>query len=431
MQKRNAFTLIELGIVLFIMLCLFGLMLYLNPPSRMDHAYNACRNGDLDKLKQLSEEGKINEERLPFYLATSAIWGHFELCRYLTEELHAPLTHDELLFNAVASEDERILPYLLEAGAPINVTLRTRHGLNTLLHDSAACGKKSFCETLIKLGAEIDARNESQITALHVAAKRGQEDIFYLLVDAGAQLDVKAKDYRGCTLLHDAAEGGSAKICRDLLQRGAELHAPMKFGATPIHFAAGARDSGACQVLIEAGADIHSPKKTWSGESSNHTPIERSVLSSRTENFKLLAAAGATYDLQRVYSYRTLLQFAASNGDFELFKRFVDEGADLQQNIQGGWTLLHYAARSGNAELCAWLLNKGFDLEAKASYDQTPLLIAADSLKLETCRFLVESGANIEARTTSGKTALDIIIQDERKVDKTALIEFFQSLQND
>ena len=50
---------------------------------------------------------------------------------------------------------------------------------------------------LLDSGADVDAVNEGDFTALHGAAFRGLNEVIQILVDRGA--DINARDYRGRT----------------------------------------------------------------------------------------------------------------------------------------------------------------------------------------------------------------------------------------
>jgi hypothetical protein len=58
-------------------------------------------------------------------------------------------------------------------------------------------GAEEAVDVLLGAGAEIDAVNEADFTALHGAAFRGLNEVIELLVKRGANID--ARDYRGRT----------------------------------------------------------------------------------------------------------------------------------------------------------------------------------------------------------------------------------------
>ena len=61
------------------------------------------------------------------------------------------------------------------------------------------------------------------VTALHLAALAGQDEVAKLLVAAGADVNARKGD-RTCPL-HDAAQSGSKTIAALLLAKGADVNA--------------------------------------------------------------------------------------------------------------------------------------------------------------------------------------------------------------
>ena len=87
---------------------------------------------------------------------------------------------------------------------------------------------------------------------LHIAASRGFDLIFRTLLRAGA--DIQAKDKLGLTALHLAVLYGENDIIRTAAEAGVGLDAPDQTGGTPLHTAAFC-NPGAYQLLVDSGAD--------------------------------------------------------------------------------------------------------------------------------------------------------------------------------
>ena len=77
-------------------------------------------------------------------------------------------------------------------------------------------------------------------TAFTIALARGNEAVARLMLDYGA--DINTKDKTGSTPLHEAVRQGKIELVRDLVKRGADLHArtePVAGRATPFSGAGG------------------------------------------------------------------------------------------------------------------------------------------------------------------------------------------------
>lgn len=107
-------------------------------------------------------------------------------------------------------------------------------------------------------------------TALHLAAAAHQPDIARALVGAGA--DVEARNRRGATPLHYAADGNpasadwssgrQAEIIRLLIESGADPNGLDQSGVGPLHRAIRNRCASATAALIEGGADVRAANRS-------------------------------------------------------------------------------------------------------------------------------------------------------------------------
>lgn len=100
-------------------------------------------------------------------------------------------------------------------------------------------------------------------TALHVAAAAYRPDMARRLIDLGA--DVGARNRRGATPLHYAADGGpgspgwnpdaQAEVIAVLIASGADANAADRDAVTPLHRAVRTRCAAAASALLDGGAD--------------------------------------------------------------------------------------------------------------------------------------------------------------------------------
>ncbi|MBQ7214518.1 MAG: ankyrin repeat domain-containing protein [Synergistaceae bacterium] len=93
-------------------------------------------------------------------------------------------------------------------------------------------------EYLIKLGADVNAKDKNSLTALMWAACRNSNpEVISVLLDARA--DVNAKDKDGWTALMRAAfDSSNLKVIDTLLNAGADIHVADNYGKTVLDYAA-------------------------------------------------------------------------------------------------------------------------------------------------------------------------------------------------
>ena len=89
---------------------------------------------------------------------------------------------------------------------------------------------------LSKKGARLNVKETTfGMTALHVAASKGNKEIVELLLTRGA--DIEAREDTGRTALHTAAFRGYMEIVKFLLEKGAKINAQTNDGKTPLDWA--------------------------------------------------------------------------------------------------------------------------------------------------------------------------------------------------
>lgn len=116
---------------------------------------------------------------------------------------------------------ERVLSSLREDPTQAALSFGLLH--TTLLHAACYDGRADLAELLIRLGADVHAREVNGRTPLHDAATNGHPDVIDVLVRHGA--DIEAVDGQGMTPLMCGAisrTGRSKQIVEKLRQCGAQ-----------------------------------------------------------------------------------------------------------------------------------------------------------------------------------------------------------------
>jgi ankyrin repeat protein len=108
----------------------------------------------------------------------------------------------------------------------------------TALHFAAFFNRPAIVRKLIRCGADIEAvaKNPMKVTALHSAAAAHGGEIVRLLLERGANPNVRQQG--GWTPLHAAAQNGDAEMVRDLVEHHADPKAKNDDGKTPADIAA-------------------------------------------------------------------------------------------------------------------------------------------------------------------------------------------------
>ena len=96
--------------------------------------------------------------------------------------------------------------------------------MTKVLCDAAMKGDTAQVQSLLTDGADVNGRDEKQMTALIWAAKNGYTDTVRVLLDAHA--DIEARSAQGVTPLCGAAWDGHLATTKLLLERGAVIDPP-------------------------------------------------------------------------------------------------------------------------------------------------------------------------------------------------------------
>ena len=138
-------------------------------------------------------------------------------------------------------------------------TLERNEG-QTYLHFAAYLGDVDAIKILlIEDNAEVNAGDDDEWTALHLAAEKGHVDVAKVLIQNGA--DVNAVDKDKETALHVAAENEHADVAKVLIQNGADVNAVPKNKWTALHRASRNGHVDVAKVLLQNGADVHAVTK--------------------------------------------------------------------------------------------------------------------------------------------------------------------------
>ena len=101
----------------------------------------------------------------------------------------------------------------------VDVNSRYVFGGSSGLHWAASLGLAEMARLLIDNGADLDIRNHDRNTPLHWAAAEGQKELVVILIAHGA--DVNARGKGGWTPLRWAEAHGQKEIARILMAAGA------------------------------------------------------------------------------------------------------------------------------------------------------------------------------------------------------------------
>ena len=158
------------------------------------------------------------------------------------------------LHEAIKTGNLVAVQYYIDSGTDLNTPLIEASSSNlTPLHLAAQFGHKDILETLLHLGAKIEALTKDGWTPLYWATEYGHTEVANALLEAGAEVNATITDGfgKGCTPLHVAAIKEHIDIAELLLTNGADPTVTDSNGQTPLDLAEENTDTA--ELLHEAG----------------------------------------------------------------------------------------------------------------------------------------------------------------------------------
>ncbi|KAK3994457.1 ankyrin repeat protein [Cladorrhinum sp. PSN332] len=263
-------------------------------------------------------------------------------------------TPDGLTPLHLAVENRRLgsINLLLKAGAGTEARDKKKR---TPLHIAAAKGYVNIVSNLLENGADPNGAQEDGRTALHIAAEENATGmIACLLKYPGLQLD--AKDQDQATALHLASYSGDSEAVGMLASAGpAMVHAKNKYGRTPLVHASHRNGRvSVVQVLLDNGSDLASR------EDSGRSSLEWAACEGYLPIVRLLIEKGAPLTNKDGFG-RMAIHYAAMGKHLEVVRLLAESGAAVDATDKDGWTALHYAYCTHSQEVVSLLLEKGLN----------------------------------------------------------------------
>ena len=237
-------------------------------------------------------------------------------------------------------------------------------------------------------------------TALTKAVKANDLQAVRTLVKSGA--DVNAKSGDGSTPILWAVDHSNIEIARVLVGAKARVDVPNDFGITPLLHASRTGDAAMVDLLLRAGANpsLAHPEGA--------TPLMAAANSGSVAAVRALLARGVDVNQTDKFQNATALMWAAAEGHVDVAGLLLEAGADANKQAAvtsltqrknadhptGGFTALMWAARNGNDAMVRRLIKGGANPNLKNGDGASATMIAIWNDRFDMAATLVELGAD-------------------------------------
>lgn len=376
----------------------------------------ACRKNNLRAMECLINKGvsiHIRDQKglQPIHFAAQS--GHFEAVKLLLKarpaliSSHATGTNDTLLMLALKSKSQDLIDYLLQdKGTDIFASSGTK---DTALHVASTFSEEATrvliqkCEEMelensresgqqpqkkqkitqappSLLKKYLNAQNAYKETPLILACKNNQLDVASLLLEKGADMNIKDWDLE--SPLHYAVRNHNLELVKLLIKNKINLESTNKIKEAPLHLACTLNDKAIVSLLLENGAKID--EVNINGD----TPLILACENASLEVIDLLLGRKVNLEAQNSDGNAALHVACMKNesGVVEKLLKFIKP----DPKNKGGMTPLHLACGRGDWESAKKLLESKADKTIQDDLGNTPLHYACTQKSAEGVQLLCE-----------------------------------------
>jgi ankyrin repeat protein len=297
-----------------------------------------------------------------------------------------------------------------------NVNAVNAYGVNAMLL-AAEASNTQLIDLLLKAGAKATSANPDGETALHLVARTGNVDAAKLLLAHGAKVDAR-ETFGGQTPLMWAAARRHAPMVELLASRGADVNARSlvrdyqrvataesraKFldrgGFTPLLYAVRENCKDCVEVLLKHKVDVNLP------DPADVPPVSIAMMNGNWDVAKRLVEAGADVNAWDIFGQSPLhvaIAYMKTRGD----NNPLD--SDAQNKANGRDLVNMLVERGANPNQQLFYKAPGRDTGVGRGY--TPFLAACASGDIELVKLMLAHGADIKLATADGQGAIILAV---------------------
>ncbi len=321
---------------------------------------------------------------------------------------------------------------------PSNVNQSDDNSNSVLMTAVSLKAPADVLKLILSKGADPNARNKAQDSALHIAVRQNYAEQGVVLLDANADIFqynaqqenplflaltakpaplewffrpnvIAARDANGDSVVHHAARKNLPEGIAYLIKKGASLDVLNNALETPLHTAAKYDATDAIQYLVGAGSSLKA------ADIKGDIPLQSAVLAGAAKATEQLIAAGSPVNSQN-YSGETALHQAAKNNNSPIVRLLTAKGAQMEIQDSRGLTPLADAAAYGAYDAASDLLKAGSLIDTRDNSGSTPLYQAVSGEHIALVRLLLVNNADIHALNARGLSPFKLSLMKNSQI---------------
>ena len=341
--------------------------------------------------------------------------------------------HEHALMYALAHEPDTLIEFQLdEESRQYAISAQVNETNDSALIVAAKQGVTQTVKLLLSWGAKIESHNLNNSTALHWAANNGHVDAVNCLLEHGALLEAKGAGNHSA--LSFAVAHGKSHVVELLLKKNADINARSNDGMNALDLAIAHAPKLIEPLLIklatlpmdeQADCLLKAPNGPYPNVlfyAATNQPLVFDILIDNILQQSNQTSIRAIFDATNEKGYTSLI-LAAQISAHESLRKLLLSGVNIESHDLNNSTALHWAANNGHVDAVNCLLEHGALLEAKGHNNHSALNFAVIHGKSLVVELLLKKNADINVRGDDGKNALDIAITRHPNCIKPILLQ--------
>jgi ankyrin repeat protein len=326
---------------------------------------------------------------------------------------------DTLLHISVQNNSISEVKYLLDRGAKPNINnifwLPPLYYINAKKNTSADREQAKIIALLVNSGADINIRMKDGITPLVSAILDKKPLSVKEILASNADINI---EYNGYTPLMFAVKMANPDIVNNILEKPQNINFRNEKGQSALDFTALGESKGSdeqlaeiARILVKSGAiiPISYNKNILSTAISNNRPLVAKNLIDATESTNALNKESFSPLMKAIYS-----------GNIQRVKDQLKRSENLNYKDENNWSALHLTTHpdsSGGdalqANIAILLIKAGANINILGPQEKTTLDKAISNHRQRVADVLLTENTDISIKDETGKTALMTAVQTE------------------